>query len=40
MMVIWSYWGKSSNAEVKEAGGLDINIGFSRDRKARDFLKR
>ena len=40
MMVIWSYWGKSSNTEVEEAGGLDINIGFLRDGEARDFLER
>ena len=40
MIVIWSCWGENSNAEVGEARGLDIDIGFSRDGEARDFLER
>ena len=40
MMVIWDCWGENSDIEVGEARELDIDIGFSRDREARDFLKR
>lgn len=31
--------GENSGTKVKEAKRLDINIGFLRDGKARDFLK-